>query len=150
MKKILSVTIFIFLTSCGGYNPIYSSKDLNFNIYKINNINNDRITQNIKKNLKPYLQNFRKGSLTLDITSSKDIIIVAKNKKGDPSVFEMTIKSKVVVSSNTLDEEFNFVEKFNLNNQSNKFEFEQYKKNIENDLSNKIYEELLLKLKSLK
>ena len=43
-----------------------------------------------------------------------------------------------------------FEEKFSFNNQSNKFELEQYKKDIQNDLIDKIVEKLILNLRTTK
>ena len=40
-------------------------------------------------------------------------------------------------------------EKFTFDNQSNKFELNQYKKSMESNLSDKIFENLILELRSL-
>ena len=43
----------------------------------------------------------------------------------------------------------NFVENFNYNNQTSKLDLNRYKKNIEENLTNKIYENVILKLQTL-
>ena len=42
-----------------------------------------------------------------------------------------------------------FIEKFSYSNQTNKFEFEQYKKNIEKNLTDKIFDKLIFKLRNI-
>ena len=43
----------------------------------------------------------------------------------------------------------NFKENFTFNNQSNKLELNQYKKNMETNLINKIFENLILELRAI-
>ena len=54
MKNIILLIILISLSSCSGYKPILTSKDINFNILDIKVNENDRISNNIKKKLKIY------------------------------------------------------------------------------------------------
>ena len=53
------------------------------------------------------------------------------------------------IFSNDETKKFKFVEKFTVNNQSNKFELNQYKKNIQSTMVDKIYEDFILKLRTL-
>ena len=52
MKKFIFLIIIFKLTSCTGYEPVFSSKDLNFSISKIEISKNDKISQKIKKTVK--------------------------------------------------------------------------------------------------
>ena len=62
----------------------------------------------------------------------------------------MQIQTTVIISlSNNETKTYKFNEKFSYGNQSNKFEFEQYKKNIEKNLIEKIFDKLILKLRNL-
>ena len=62
----------------------------------------------------------------------------------------MVINSNIKITLKDSDDlDINFQEKFVYNNQTNKFELEQYKKTIEDDLITKIFEKLVIKLRSL-
>tara|TARA_Y100000022_G_scaffold162022_1_gene145252 strand:- start:180 stop:635 length:456 start_codon:yes stop_codon:yes gene_type:complete len=151
MKKTFIFLILFVLNNCSGYEPIFSSKNINFQIDEIIVVSNDKISQKIKRKFNPYLnKNDSKKILNLEIKSSKTINIVGKDEKGDASVFEIVIVSNIKISSENLNtEEFEYTEKFNYNNQSNKFELEQYKQNIETNLINKIFEKLLTQLRTI-
>ena len=49
MKKFIFLIIIFKLTGCTGYEPVFSSKDLNLSISKIEISKNDKISQKIKK-----------------------------------------------------------------------------------------------------
>ena len=46
------------------------------------------------------------------------------------------------------DQKYKFDEKFTFKNQANKFELEQYKRSLENELIDKIFEKLILNLRT--
>ena len=56
------------LSSCGGYKPIFKSKETNFYISKINNLSQDKISNQIKMSLNPYLKDNGKMSIILNWT----------------------------------------------------------------------------------
>ena len=150
MKKIIFITIFLLLGQCTGYEPIYSSKDLNFYIENIDTENDDKISRSIERNLKRYTEINEKRKISLKINSDKNEAILSKDNKGDPVILEMQIQTTVIISlSNNETKTYKFNEKFSYGNQSNKFEFEQYKKNIEKNLIEKIFDKLILKLRNL-
>ena len=93
-------------------------------------------------------QQTNKTEIKLEIDSSSNERIVSKNAKGDPVTFELiiTVKIKIIISEE--QKNLNYVENFSFNNQPNKFELNQYKKNIEKNLMDKIFEKLILNLKS--
>ncbi len=149
MKKILVIFIIISFYGCSGYKPILSSKGINFSIKQIEINDNDRISYSIKKKLNPYTKQLQKKiNILLKINSTEQINVIAKDSKGDDSLYELIIKTNVQIIFEDLNkQEINFQEKFNFNNQSNKFELEQYKKDIRSDLIKKIFEKLILKLR---
>ena len=151
MKKIIVIFISILLTNCGGYKPIYSSKGLNFYLDEIKFSNNDRISQKIVKKLKPYrTSSNEKQKINLEINSSKELRTIAKDAKGNDTTFEIVIKSNIkVISENSNTTNINIEERFVHNNQTNKFELKQYRKNIEDDLIDKIMDKFLTKIKDL-
>ena len=148
MKNFLIISLIIILNNCGGYEPIFSGKETNFYIQEIKNINNDKITNQVIRRLKPYTIDTNKTEIKLEIDSSSNERIVSKNAKGDPVTFELVIKVKIKIIISEEQKFLNYVENFSFNNQSNKFELNQYKKNIEKNLMDKIFEKLILNLKS--
>ncbi|MDA9697921.1 hypothetical protein N9U81_00780 [Candidatus Pelagibacter sp.] len=152
MKNIILLIILISLSSCSGYKPILTSKDINFNILDIKVNENDRISNNIKKKLKIYSdQEQKENTISLEINSVKQVYAIAKDSKGDDSVYEMRIITNIeIINLDTDNNKVKFEEKFSFNNQSNKFELEQYKKDIQNDLIDKIVEKLILNLRTTK
>ena len=145
MKKniiILILSAFV-ITGC-GYKSIYSSKNLNFNILEFEVVDKTKISRKIKNNLNSYKKNNSNNFYSIKINSKKNINIISKDSEGDPSNFEMTIISEITVLDdekivkNTL-----FSESFNYKNSSNKFDLKQYEKNIEENLTNKIIENII-------
>ena len=137
------------MTQCVGYEPIYSSKEQNFYIDTISTEINDKISRNIEKKLKPYTKKNEKQKITLKINSNKIEKILSKDNKGDPVILEIEISTNVVISFNNITKTLKLLERFSFNNQSNKFEFEQYKKNIEKNLTDKIFDKLIFKLRNI-
>ena len=149
MKKSFLILIFFFMTQCVGYEPIYSSKEQNFYIDTISTEIGDKISRNIEKKLKPYTKKNEKEKIKLKIKSNKEEKILSKDNKGDPVILEIEISTNVVISNNKMTKTLKFVERFSYTNQSNKFEFEQYKKNIEKNLIDKIFDRLIFKIRNI-
>ena len=150
MKKICLLVLVLFLTNCSGYKPIFSTKDVNFFIDKIIITDNDKISYKIKKKLKPYSsENTNKIKINLNINSSKEIKIISKDNKGDALMFNLIINSSIeILSNDIIEKKYKFVEKFTFKNQANKFELEQYKRSLEEELIDKIFEKLILNLRT--
>ena len=149
MKKNFLILVFFFMSQCVGYEPIYSSKEQNFYIYTIITEIYDKISRNIEKKLKPYTKKNEKEKIELKIKSIKEEKILSKDNKGDPVILEIEISTNVIISNNKMTKTLKFVERFSYTNQSNKFEFEQYKKNIEKNLIDKIFDKLIFKLRNI-
>ena len=150
MKKICLLVLVLFLTNCSGYKPIFSTKDVNFFIDQIIITDNDKISYKIKKKLKPYSsENTNKIKINLNINSSKEVKIIAKDNKGDALMFNLVINSSIEILSNDIvEKKYKFTEKFTFKNQANKFELEQYKRSLEEELIDKIFEKLILNLRT--
>lgn len=149
MKKNFLILVFFLISQCVGYEPIYSSKEQNFYIDTISTEIDDKISRNIEKKLKPYTKKNEKEKIELKIKSIKEEKILSKDNKGDPVILEIEISTNVVISNNKMTKTLKFVERFSYTNQSNKFEFEQYKKNIEKNLIDKIFDKLIFELRNI-
>ena len=153
MKKIFLFLCFFSLFSCVGYEPLFSTKKLSYYIESIENVNNDSITKKISKNLdnNKIKKNNKKGYM-LEISSIKNNVVTSRNSKGQVSTYEMTLGVNVKVfdnNTNLLIDKLRFNKKFSYNNQVNKFNLNQYKKNIMKGMINKISEDIAIKLQLL-
>ncbi len=150
MKKTIIFFILILLNNCSGYSPIFSSKQINFYIEEITVTEDNKLIRKIVKNLKPYTvrNDKKKIKLILDLKLNETIIL--RDEKGNVASQEikMILDAKSILP-NEKKRKFQFEEKFVINNQSNKFELNQYKNSIRSTMIDKIYEDLILKLRSL-
>ena len=150
MKKVLVFFILILISNCSGYSPIFSSKLTNFYIEEIIVTEDNKLIRKIIKNLKPYTinNNTKKIKLELDLKTTETVIL--RDEKGDVSSQEIKIILNVkTIFSDKKIKKIKFEEKFAISNQSNKFELNQYKKSIKSTMVDKIFEDLILKLRTL-
>ena len=149
-KKIVSIISFLLLLSC-GYKPIFSSSKANFSITEIKLFGKINIGSKIKKNLNIY-KNVENKSIfySLKIDSDKKKIIISKDSKGDPKIFEIQILVDfTILENNKIKNKKNFKESFAYNNSTNKFDLKQYERNIEDNLIKKIITKITLHLYSI-
>jgi len=144
MNKIINYTLLFFLlllSSC-AYEPILNKKNYGFSI-NIDKINGDqKINSIIIKNFNNLKGKEKKYDLTISSTKEKNII--SKDSKGDPSIFELLINVNYSVGK---DGKTLIVNKINrkttYNNITDKFELENYEKNIINHLSRSISDKII-------
>ena len=144
MNKIINYTLLFFLlllSSC-AYEPILNNKNYEFSI-NIDKRNGDqKINSIIIKNFYDLKGKEKKYNLTISSTKEKNII--SKDSKGDPSIFELIINVNYSVEK---DGKTLIVNKINrkttYNNITDKFELENYEKNIINHLSTSISDKII-------
>lgn len=149
MKKILLITLILVLNNCSGYQPIFSNKQFNYYISEITNINNDNISNQLIRSLGPYKIDNGKQKIALELKSEINENVVSRDTKGDPLVYEIKIEVEMNIINNEKDKKLRFIENFSFNNQSNKFELSQYKNNLIENLTERIFEKILLSLQTL-
>ena len=150
MRKILFFILIVFLNNCTGYKPILYDKSINFYIDEISNLSGDSTTEKIIRKLSPYrTDNKSDNKINLDISSIIDEKTTSKDSKGNALTFEKNIKVNIVSTKNDEITKFTYNESFSFNNQSNKFELNQYKENIEEIMINKILEQLIIDLRQI-
>ena len=148
MKKILLILFFI-VTAC-GYEPLYKTKN---EIDKIN-ISDIEISGDItlgKKILsKLPVKIIKDKSLNkLILDSNKNIIETSKNSRGQIASYRTT----VIVKLSLLDNKDNLIKErtiskdFLYNTIENKFKLKEYQIEVENNLINKIIEDINIYLK---
>ena len=155
LKKIITTLSFLLLLSC-GYEPIYSTKQINsndnFSINTINFIGDNKVNQILKNKLKKNLNKEKKSTeLNLNLDSRVVKTVTSKDKKGNPIRFSIKIMTNLeVFESEILKNKINFEEKFEYNNKSNKFDLKQYEKNIKDNLISELSYKIIKYLNSLK
>ena len=91
MKSLISIIFFsIILTNC-GFNPIYSSKNSNFEIIEITNNNKNKSSFAIEKMVMSFSNVNASKKLKLEIDYKNSISTVLKDSKGDPSKKKISI-----------------------------------------------------------
>jgi len=105
----------------------------------------------MKEKLNNYIINKKNKSFRVDILSIATKAVSAKNISGDATNFKSTVSIKVnLVMNNRLKNNFIIKESFNYNNSSNKFNLKTYEKDIKNNLTETITEQLIFRLSNIK
>ena len=149
MKKIL-ILLFFIVTSC-GYQPIYKidKNKIEIKIGKVEFIGNKELGKDIYSSLgiKTITNNKSLEKLILD--SKKNIVETSKNSKGQIISYQtyISVKLSFFDIDNNLTREKTFLKDFSYNVQENKFKFKEYQANIENNLKNKIIEDINIYLR---
>ena len=106
-KKIIALlALFLFFSSC-GYTPIFSKKDVNFSIEKIEFLGNKDVKENINQALSSYKNKPGKTKqISLVITNSKNITIASKNSKGEAQTNKISVdvNAKIILAENNIIE----------------------------------------------
>ena len=140
---------FFFIVSC-GYQPLYSNKETNFYIYKINSFGDKKINKALINKLELYKDNNAKNKIELEIHSKINKTTTSKDTKGNPKTFRIEIISKIkVIKEEKINLDKIFSKSTNYNNSSKKFELKQYEENLKINLIDKISEDIVGYLQTL-
>ena len=98
LKKIIIILLStLYLTSC-GFTPIYSKKNLDFQINNIQFEGDREIKAILLSNLSAYKTKEKdKYNYDLKIKSEKKVEIASKNSKGEATVYKININSIVEI-----------------------------------------------------
>ena len=152
MKSFISIIFLsLILTNC-GFKPIYNTKNSNFEIIEIENKNENKNSFFIEKIIMSHSNVDAKNKVKIEIDYKQSISTVLKDSKGDPSKKKLSINVILIVKNdkdNILVNQ-NFNEEFSYDVQSDKFDMAQYEENIANNLNNKISNDIIFLLGTLK
>ena len=152
MKSFISIIILsIILSKCGFY-PIYSTKNINFEIVEIINKNQNKNSFAIEKLITSLSNQNAVKKIKLELNYKQTFSTILKDSKGDPSKKKLSISVGLVVKNerdNVLTNK-NFSEEFSYDVQSNKFNMSQYEDSITSNLNNKISNDIIFLLRTLK
>ncbi len=151
MRFLISIIVLsLALTNC-GFNPIYGSKNNNFEIIEIINKNENKNSFAIETIILSLSNKKSSNKLKLELDYKHLVTTILKDSKGDPSKKKLSI----IVNLNVKDEKNNvitnksFDEEFSYNVQSDKFGMAQYENNITDNLNNKISNDIIFLLGTL-
>ena len=139
------------LTNC-GFKPIYSSKNSNFEIIEIINENENKNSFAIEKMVMALSNQDAVKKVKLEMNYKQTFSTILKDNKGDPSKKKLSISVNLIVKNekdNVLANK-NFSEEFSYDVQSDKFNMAQYEDNIADNLNNKVSNDILFLLGTLK
>ena len=152
IKKIFFISfIIIFISGC-GYTPIYSNKDQNFKLGKIETLGNTKLNIAIIRNIKNLTKKNpnNKKIINLEIETNLKKNIKSKDTKGNPKTFEIKIVTNLIVNkdkTNSLQKSFSYSSTYHT--LSSEFELNKYEKTIEKTLISKISQKIIVYLQTL-
>ena len=150
MNKILNYILifFLFTLSSCDYKPILSYKNYKFSINVDKITGDEKVNSIITSNLNNLKGNEKEFYVTL--SSKKEKNIISKDSKGDPSIFELIINVNYNVKLNgEIIIENNILRKTTYNNISDKFELENYEKNMIDNLSRNISDRIVFSISEI-
>jgi len=139
--------MFLILSNC-GYQPIYSTKNLNFTIGNIEK-ENTSLNNKFEKTINALKNKKIDTKINIKIETDRKVSIKSKDSKGNALVFELEINLKF--SSLNLDNKAERLlsQKITYNNSDDKFKLKQYENELEDILITKIVEDLINYLSNL-
>ena len=151
MIKIFKLLILFFFIIACGFDPIFSGKKVDFGIKNLRYDQTKIIEVLINNNLNNYKKIENKSKIyELEISSKKNKITTAKDERGAPKSFRMEIFVYLkVLKNNQILYSNEFYKSQDYNNDDNKFNLKKYEKTMNENLANKISEEILIYILSL-
>ena len=147
IKKIsLFCFLIIFINNC-GYTPIYSNKDKNFVINRIELFGDTKVNKILSNRLNIYKNNADAKKFFDIVINSKSIkTTLTKDKKGNPAQFSQNVSVNLIITDiiNNTEMETSFTESITYDNSDNKFDLKKYENNLIKNMSEKIYSDLIL------
>jgi len=151
IKKIFSsLSVLMILVGC-GYQPIYSSKNLNFNINQLELKGDIDLNRQIRDRLSNFQSNKSDQSVkyNIKINTTSNRTISTKDAKGNPTLYALTVT--INLSYSTLGEtekDKSFSESIGYQNNDNKFDLKRYENTLKINLTNTIIEDIILFLQN--
>ena len=146
-KPFIFLIFFLILSSC-GYQPIYSTKNLDFTIGKVEK-ENTSLNNKFAKSINALTNRESDKKINIKIESDKKIRIKSIDSKGNALVFELEISLKILNINVKNRSEKILSRKITYNNSDDKFKLKEYENELEDILITKIIEDLINYLSNL-
>ena len=140
----------MILVGC-GYQPIYSSKNLNFNINQLELKGDIDLNRQIRDRSSNFQSNKSDQSViyNIKINTTSNRTISTKDAKGNPALYALTVT--INLSYSTLGEtekDKSFSESIGYQNNDDKFDLKRYENTLKKNLTNTIIEDIILFLQN--
>lgn len=142
-KKILSIFVFLFLTSC-GFTPIYLNNNTNFSIEEVDFTGDRQLNNFLKINLNRFKNKESNNKINIKVRSEYEKIILSKDSTGEASNYQ--IEAKVIFFISQSNTKIQITEKKIMESMSDKFEEVKYEKSIKQNFADSITNKLALEL----
>lgn len=140
-KPFIFLIFFLILSSC-GYQPIYSTKNLNFTIGKVEK-ENTSLNNKFAKSINALTNRESDKKINIKIESDKKIRVKSKDSKGNTLVLELEINLKFINLDLDNRAQKSLSRKITYNNSDDKFKLKEYENELEDILITKIIEDLI-------
>lgn len=146
-KKLLFtilISTILFLNNC-GYKSIYSSKKFSLSINKLDYQNN-KLNNKFARIIRSISNEDSKKGINLTFEANQNIKILSKDKTGEPSIFEMKIEIQII-TDNRVE---NLIGRETFNNDEDKFKLNQYQRQLETQIMERLTLQIMEYLSNLK
>ena len=150
MNRLIKIFFtFLILSGC-AYEPVLLKKNYDFYFTDIKSEGEKQINQIIKQNLteNTNIESINNYQIFFETILKKDI--VASNKKGDPTIYRISInlnynlkKDNKIIFENEISKQSTY------NNIDDKFELSKYEEKIIDNLSQRFAEDVLISIATL-
>jgi len=152
IKKTIILMLFLLLSSC-GYEAIYSKKNstnYDFFISELNFTGDRDVNLKIKEKLNNYTRIEKGKNFILNVSSSVNKTILAKDAAGKATSLKSTIIIDIeVLMKKGFETNLLITESFDYKNIVNKFDLERYEREIINNLTETATDKLIFKLSNI-
>ena len=150
MNRLIKIFFtFLILSGC-AYEPVLLKKNYDFYFKDIKSEGEKQINQIIKQNLteNTNIESINNYQIFFETTLKKDI--VASNKKGDPTIYRISINLNYnLKKDNKIIFENEILKQSTFNNIDDKFELSKYEEKIIDNLSQRFAEDVLISIATL-
>ena len=150
MNRLIKIFFtFLILSGC-AYEPVLLKKNYDFYFTDIKSEGEKQINQIIKQNLteNTNIESINNYQIFFETTLKKNI--VASNKKGDPTIYRISINLNYnLKKDNKIIFENEILKQSTFNNIDDKFELLKYEEKIVDSLSKKFAEDILFSVATL-
>ena len=139
------IYIFILLNAC-GYQPIYSKKELNFNIDSISFVSLDlQVNKILNQKLKKYINSDDNSiSYNLTIDAKKSLNVVSRDSKGQAQTYKAEVTVSLTAKNDNQVIKKDFIISNNYNSESSVTRLKEIENKIINNLSSIIADQIVL------
>ena len=152
MRKFFILSfLFLILNAC-GFTSVYKNSNLvnnkiNFNI--VNKEGDKEINNYIINRLDQSKDTSLVEKIEINISSNYSKSVVAKNKKGEATIYLLSVKVNFEITDNDHKNEYSLKQDMKINKLTNNFQQKNYETKMKKEISKSITDQLLNKIFSL-